>query len=74
MLYLGGVLLPSGECSKQGRVHIVLNLGEGKALALDEMLQQIVSLDVQVVDSLVHSLDSGFRGANQVLIGNDFVD
>ena len=66
--------LPSGEGSEERGKVVVIDFGEGKLLALDEVLQEVVSLDVEMVDSLVHSLDSALGGADEVLVCHDLVD
>ena len=38
------------------------------------MLQEVVSLNIQMVDGLVHSLDPALRRANQVLVRDDLID
>ena len=55
-------------------VGIVVHLGLGQSLSLDEVLQKVVSLDVEVVDGLVHSLDSALGRADQILVSHDLVD
>ena len=37
---------------------VVPDLSKGQSLALDKVLEQVVPLDVQVVDCLVHTLDA----------------
>jgi len=55
-------------------VSTVVHLGLRQSLSLDEVLQKVVSLDVEVVDGLVHSLDSALRRADQILVSHDLVD
>ena len=43
-------------------------------MAFDEVFQQVVSLDIQMVNSLVHSLDSTLRGTDQILVSNNLVN
>ena len=38
------------------------------------MLKKVISLDIQMIDSLVHSLDSTLRGTNQIFISYDLID
>ena len=67
-------LLPSSKCSEDCSQIVVVDLGQGQLLPLDEVLEQVVSLNIQVVDGLVHSLDAALRRTDEVLIGHDLVN
>jgi hypothetical protein len=66
--------LPSGEGSENGGQIVVVKLGESKSLTLDEVLQEIVSLNVKMVNGLVHPLDPTLGTSDQVLIRHNLVD
>ena len=68
------VLLPAGKGSEESGQVIVVHLGKGEALAFDEVLEKVVSLDVQVVNGLIHSLDSTLGGSNEILICNYLIN
>lgn len=68
------MFLPSGEGPEHSRKIIIIDLSKGESLTFDEMFQQVVSLYVEMVDCLVHSLDSALGRADEVLVGDDLID
>jgi hypothetical protein len=68
------ILLPASKSSEECGKIIIVYLGQSKALTLDEVLQKIISLNVKMVNCLIHPLDPTLGGANQVLVCDDLVN
>ena len=66
--------LPSGESPEYSSKIIIIDFCKGESLALDEMLQQVVSLNIEMINRLVHSLDSTLRRADEVFVGHNLVN
>lgn len=68
------VFLPSGEGPENSSKIVIIYFSKCESLTLDEMLQQIISLYVEMIDCLVHSLDSALRGADKVFVGHNLIN
>lgn len=68
------MFLPSGESSEDSSEIIIIDFCKCESLTFDEMLQQVVSLYVKMINRLVHSLDSALGRTYKVLISYNLVN
>lgn len=68
------MFLPSGESSEDSSKIIIIDFCKCESLTFDEMLQQVVSLYIEMINRLVHSLDSALGRANEILIRYNLVN